>query len=68
MNIWDGSSRYVVKRSCRVWCIAINFAPNMFCRPDSLYANIRFSKGSYISHHVVFHISIVHCLFLRRFK
>ena len=38
MKICDGSSQYVVVRSWRVWCMAINFARSMFCNPGSLIA------------------------------
>ena len=45
VNIWVGSSRYVVVRSCRVWCMAIISARSMFCSPGSLSAIFRFLKG-----------------------
>ena len=42
MKICAGSSRYVVVRSRRVWCIAIISAHSMFCSPGSLTAIFRF--------------------------
>ena len=52
MNIWIGSSRYVVVRSCRVWCMVIIYAHNMFCNPGTLLAIIRSLKGLQISYSV----------------
>ena len=45
VNIWVGSSWYVVVRSCRMWCMALIYARSMFCSPGSLFAIFRFLKG-----------------------
>ena len=42
VKICVGSSRYVVVRSWRVWCMAIISARSMFCSPGSLTAIFRF--------------------------
>ena len=55
MKVCVGSSRYVLVRRWKVWCIAINSARSMFCSPGSLFAILRFFKG------VVYAIS---CIFL----
>ena len=44
MKICDGSSRYVVVRRWRVWCIANIYARSMFCSPGSI-CNPKISKG-----------------------
>ena len=35
VNIWASSSRYVVVRSWRVWCMAITYVCSMFCNLGS---------------------------------
>ena len=34
INMWVGSLRYVVVRSCRVLCMAIIYARRIFCNPS----------------------------------
>ena len=45
VNIWAGLSRYVVVRSCKVWCMAIIYARSMLCSPSNLSAIFGFLKG-----------------------
>ena len=48
VKICASSSRYVVVRRWRVWCIAIIFARSMFWSPGSHLAILRFLKGLYM--------------------
>jgi hypothetical protein len=48
MNIWVGSSRYVVFSRSRVWYMALIYARSIFCSLGSLYEILRFLKGLYI--------------------
>ena len=45
VNIWVGSSWYVVVSRCRVWCMAIISARSIFCSPGSLSIILRSLKG-----------------------
>ena len=45
VNMWAGSFRYVVVRSCRVWCMAIISPHRIFCSSGNLFAIFRFLKG-----------------------
>ena len=51
MKIYVGSSRYVVVRRWRVWCIAIIYARSTFCSIGSVSTIIRFLKGLYMPYH-----------------
>ena len=45
VNMWAGSFRYVVVRSCRVWCMAIIYARRIVCSLGNLSTIFRFLKG-----------------------
>ena len=44
VNMCVGLFRYVVMKSCKVWCMAIIYARRIFCSSGNLFAGFRFLK------------------------